>query len=797
MKILVIGGTGTMGSQLVDLLLQSDENVVYVVSRHRALPGKNSIYYCGNAFDPEFMQRVLQTHYDAIVDFMVYSPNAFKSIIPMLLEATDQYVSLSSSAVIANSPNPLDENSPRFLDIVPKDEITSEYHFMKAETEDILKASSKRNWTIVRPHVTFGDKRIPLCTYEMDLWLYRAIRGLKIAIPEDILKNLTTLSYGRETAWQISQLIGKKNALGEIFQVGSSEVHTWGSVVEECKAVLEEKGFQFNAVLVDSRRMMKHIPYMTSNFKCNRYFDRSFSLAKLHSVIGESSSGFGTLHENLSCCIDAAIPDYKAMRIDESKAVLYSGHDKVLKCWTPLSCFTVRGAYYYFMLRIGFSMGAAQFPFRIFGKAKSLVRRLLGLCGVWRRLTRFRANLSYACRIMKCKHHYARVLKRIQAKSADEKIKVLFVVCEIAKFKCGKLFEEMRDSGWFDPVIALSAWNEQSLLSDDQLEEEFLRAENFFDGLGYRHIRTVKTHPRICSDLSEFNPDIVFYSEPWGPCGRQDSESVSRFALTCFVPYYVPNYGNFEVESQQPVHKFLYRYFTLPFWADYFKDKSKWWDHASKFVPSGHPALDFFSRQKDYVPTKNYIVFAPHHSIKHPRSTMPWFLSTFDWTGRPILEYAKKHPEQHWVFKPHPILRKEVVVAGMMTKEEVDAYYAEWEKIGTVCYDSDYQELFLESSVIITDSGSFMTEAGATGRPVVRLISPANELTPLPPSKKIYDTYYEVRTLDDMYRIFKSVIEDGLDPKREKRHKAIEESGIWNADASQYIVAYLRKLLKR
>ena len=786
-----------MGSQLVDLLLQADGNVVHIVSRHRTTPGKNTVYHRGNAFDQEFMRGVLATHFDAIVDFMVYSPETFQGILPMLLKATDQYVSLSSSAVIANSPNPLDENSPRFLDVVPHDEITSEYHFTKAKTEDILKASPMRNWTIVRPHVTFGDKRIPLCTYEIDLWLYRAIRGLKIAIPEDILENLTTLTYGRETAWQISQLIGKERALGEIFQVGSSEVYTWGDIVEECKTILEEKGFSFRSILVDSKRMIKYIPYMASNFKCNRYFDHSFSLAKLHSVIGESSPGFGTLHANLSRCIDAAIPIYKTMRITESKALLYAGHDKVLKCWTPLSCFTVWGAYSYLILRIGLPIRVAFLPSRILSKAKTVIKSVLKRCDVWKSLTRFRVNLRHAWRILNCKRRYARALRRIQLKSADEKIRVLFIVCEIAKFKCQKLVEEMEKSGIFEPYIALSAWNEQALLSDNQLEGDFKKAEALFKNLGDRCVRTVTTNPRICSDLSEFRPDIVFYSEPWAPCGRQDSESVSRFALTCFVPYYVPNYGDFVVESQQPLHKFLYRYFTLPFWARYFKRKSRWWDHASEFIPSGHPALDFFSRQKDRVPKKNYVVFAPHHSIPHPKSTMPWFLSTFDWTGRPILEYAKKHPEQHWVFKPHPVLRKEVVTAGMMTKEEVDAYYAEWEKVGTVCYDSDYQELFLESRVIITDSGSFMTEAGATGRPVVRLISPANKLTPLPPSKKIYDTYYEVRTLDDMYRIFKTVIEDGLDPKREERHKAIVASGIWNTDASKYIVEYLRKLLKR
>ena len=796
-KILVVGGTGTMGTELVDLLAEDRETEVHVVSRSRSVSGTGVSYHKGDAMDANFMSTVLSVHYDAIVDFMVYSPDRFKILLPPLLAATEQYVSLSSSAVIANSKNPLDENSPRFLDIVPPSEVTGAYHFKKAQTEDILKAASSRNWTIVRPHVTFGKLRIPLCTYEMDIWLYRAVHGLPIAIPKDILSRLTTLTYCRETAWQIKQLIGNRKALGEIFQVGSDVVHTWGSVLDTCMSVLKEKGFTMKTVLVDSTAIMRRIPYMESNFKCNRYFDHSFSFKKLRSVIGPSEPDFGSLRENISKCLDVSIPIYKDMKLGMDKSWLYASHDKIIGCWTPLSCFSKRGAVYYMLLRLGLPISVAKLPFLLSRKSKAVLRRMFRIGGIWTRLSNLWENIRFAKRVFACKRRYAKVVRRIRRKPADEKIRVLFIVNEIAKFKCGKLFEEMRDSGIFDPIIALSAWNQQSFLTDDQLEEEFEQAERFFNKLGYNHVRTVRTHPRICSDLSEFKPDVVFYSEPWAPCGRQDSESVSRFALTCFVPYYVPNYGDFFVESQQPVHKFLFRYFTLPFWAGYFRRKSRWWDHSSKFVPAGHPALDFFAQKRDRKPEKNYIVFAPHHSIKHPKVSMPWFLSTFDWTGRPILEYAKRHPEQNWVFKPHPVLRKTIVDSETMTQEEADAYYAEWERIGIACYDSDYQDLFLESRAIITDSGSFLTEAGATGRPVIRLISPNNTLTPLPPSKKVYDTYYEVRTLPEMYELFKTVLEDGEDPKRNERLAAVEESGIAKMEASKNIMDHLRNLLGR
>lgn len=796
-RVLVIGGTGTMGNQLVDLLLEDRDVEVHVVSRHRGLPGYRVFYHCGNAFDSAFMSNVLAIRYDAIVDFMVYSPKAFEQYMPMLLRSTDQYISLSSCAVIGDGKNPLDEKTPRYIDVVPVSKVSGDYHFLKAQTEDILESSAFRNWTIIRPHVNFSDKRIPICTYEMDIWLYRALHGLPVAIPQDVLPCLTTLTYSRVTAWQITKLIGNKKSLGEVFIVGAEEIYTWGTVLDECIAILKDKGFVMHVKMVDSASISVRIPYMESRFRYDRCCNRSFSTRKLRSVIGNLSPDFGSLRDNLSKCIDSALPIYKSMKLDEDKAWLYAAHDRIVGCWTPMSCFTFKGAYFYVLYRVGLPASLVRLPVRILRKIKSIVRGALRCCGLWDALSRLKSNVCCARRVFACKHRYAKVLRRIRRKPNGEKIRVLFVVCEVAKYKCQKLFEEMQDSGVFEPILALSAWNQQSLLSDAQLDVVFDDAEKFFDALGDRCVRTVKTHPRTCSDLSEFKPDIVFYSEPWAPCGMQSSEFVSRFALTCFVPYYVPNYGDFVVESQQPLHRFLYKYFTLPFWAGYFRRKSRWWDHASEFVPSGHPALDFFSRQRGRKPVKNYIVFAPHHSIKHPKSTMPWFLSTFDWTGRPILEYAKQHPEQHWVFKPHPILRKEVVVAGMMTQEEVDAYYAEWERIGTACYDSDYQELFMESCAIITDSGSFMTEAGATGRPVIRLISPANTLTPLPPSKKVYDTYYEVRTLPEMYDVFRTVIEEGKDPKREMRLAAVEESGISSTDASKFIVNYLRRLLRR
>ena len=219
--------------------------------------------------------------------------------------------------------------------------------------------------------------------------------------------------------------------------------------------------------------------------------------------------------------------------------------------------------------------------------------------------------------------------------------------------------------------------------------------------------------------------------------------------------------------------------------------------HSCRFVVTGHPALDRFNRESGREPKVGYVIYAPHFSFPHPLQEDFYTIGTFDWNGKQILEYAEAHPEIKWVFKPHPILRKILSEFGVMSKAEVDDYYARWEKIGLACYDSDYQELFLESRVMITDSGSFLPEYGSTGRPVIRLICAKNKHIPPKAARDVYDTYYNVRDLDEMYSAFKMIIEDRRDPNREKRLAAVRAAGLTGCDASTNIINYLLGLFNR
>ena len=72
----------------------------------------------GDAHDSGFLEEVLKSrHWDALVDFLVYTSDEFRGRVDKLLESTNQYLFLSSSRVYANQYEKLVEESPRLLDV--------------------------------------------------------------------------------------------------------------------------------------------------------------------------------------------------------------------------------------------------------------------------------------------------------------------------------------------------------------------------------------------------------------------------------------------------------------------------------------------------------------------------------------------------------------------------------------------------------------------------------------------------------------------------------------------------------
>lgn len=241
MNILILGGTGSIGCALVNLLKNTSWNVVVTSRKAKDCVG-NVTYIEGNAHEKHFLTACLQKEeWDTIVDFMAYTTEEFSEKYELFLKNTSQYFFLSSSRVYAESNNPITENSARLLDVCNDEEYlkTDEYALAKARQENLLFASQSMNWTIIRPYKTYNDYRIQLGMFEKEEWLYRVLMGKTLAFPQAVVQKRTTLTFADDVAVAIKELVGNPGALGEAFHITTTESITWKEICSQYEDVLQ------------------------------------------------------------------------------------------------------------------------------------------------------------------------------------------------------------------------------------------------------------------------------------------------------------------------------------------------------------------------------------------------------------------------------------------------------------------------------------------------------------------------------------------------------------------------------
>lgn len=307
MKILALGATGAIGSLLVRSLAANGHEVS-VTSRSEVLPQSNPRYLLGNARDDAFLGPVLNEQWDAIIDFMVYDTAEFAGRVKKLLQATDQYVFLSTGRVFASSETALQESSPRLLDICGDAEYltTDEYALTKARQEDLLRASGQTNWTIVRPYITFGAARLQLGPLEKEAWLYRALKGRSIVFCEALMDRETTLTDGVDVAEMLAALVGQKQALGKDFNLTNGVSVSWSSVLDTYLNALAAKRHKQTPVLLQSVEAF----CKTTNpaqVRYDRMYNRRFATTKIASFF--DISRIRQPLDALAQRVDAALSD--------------------------------------------------------------------------------------------------------------------------------------------------------------------------------------------------------------------------------------------------------------------------------------------------------------------------------------------------------------------------------------------------------------------------------------------------------------------------------------------------------
>lgn len=299
-----------MGVYLVDILSDKDCEVFVTTRQDDKEDYKNVKFIKGNARDKDFISKVCQEKYDIIIDFMNYNLEEFEENYEILLKATNQYIFLSSCRVFNNS-KIINEETSKLLDSIDDQEFlkTNRYALRKAREENILRNSGYNNWTIVRPYITYSDRRLQLGIYEKEEWLYRLLNNKPLIIRKEILDNYTSLASGFDVATGIYNLSVNEKAIGQDINITSTESIKWKDIFDMYLRVLKERLDIEPTIYL--RKDLEDIEMLFEggyNTKYDRLWDRRFDNRKAINYCGDIK--FEKILVGLEKCLNKFIDDW-------------------------------------------------------------------------------------------------------------------------------------------------------------------------------------------------------------------------------------------------------------------------------------------------------------------------------------------------------------------------------------------------------------------------------------------------------------------------------------------------------
>lgn len=388
---------------------------------------------------------------------------------------------------------------------------------------------------------------------------------------------------------------------------------------------------------------------------------------------------------------------------------------------------------------------------------------------------------------LETKNNYLKKLKQLRK---QEKIRVLFVCEENSKWGYQSVYEEMKNNPKFEllPVVLFP------IKTSTRVEFTQKANKSFFDELGIMSVDGYDYSNNQNKSLKEFEPDIVFYQQPWYLEGINHPVKVSEYALTMMIPYGYTTLSPKEWGSDlvKKVYSNLFMFFSESKYHNNFYKKVAGMRFKDNLLATGTPKLDkylnplqdFQWKGKDVLAK---IVYAPHHSLGSEGLRM----STFKENAYKFLNFVKNNSQYSFVFKPHPALKNMCVKTGFMLENEYDDYINQWENLPNafVYNTGNYIDLFKTSDFLITDCSSFLAEYFPTNKPILFLNR--NDRAEFDDFGKILKSaFYEIEEFSEVELCLNNILK-GNDILLNKRKEIINRFFNNKISASEKIVKYL------
>lgn len=228
-KVLFIGGTGIISSACSQLAVERGVDLWLlnrgVTTRRPAPDGAKAL--TGDINDPSVVDVLADHKWDAVVDWIAFSPTQIERDIDLFRGRTGQFVFISSASAYQTPPVSLPVTESTLLDNpiwrYSQEKIACEERLVRAFRDE------KFPMTIVRPSHTYDRTMVPLRGGYTSLQRMR--EGRKVIVHGDGT-SLWTLTHNTDFAKGVVPLLGDVRTIGETYHITSDEWLSWNQINE-------------------------------------------------------------------------------------------------------------------------------------------------------------------------------------------------------------------------------------------------------------------------------------------------------------------------------------------------------------------------------------------------------------------------------------------------------------------------------------------------------------------------------------------------------------------------------------
>jgi nucleoside-diphosphate-sugar epimerase len=281
MKVLFIGGTGFISTAVSRQVIAKGFELYLLNRGQRGQNPPGSHALIADMQKPDEVRAALgNLHFDAVVDWIAYTPDHIERDLALFRERTKQYIFISSASAYQKPPthHVITESTPLYNPFwdYSRNKIACEERLVRAYREEGFPI------TIVRPSLTY-DPQFPIAIGGWGCYTLadRLKKGRPIIVHGDG-SSLWVVTHAEDFARGFVGLLANRQAIGHAFHITTDEVLTWDQIYQ---AIADALGVEAKMVHISSEFIARVAPQMRGGLLGDKAWSVVFDNTKIKTFV--------------------------------------------------------------------------------------------------------------------------------------------------------------------------------------------------------------------------------------------------------------------------------------------------------------------------------------------------------------------------------------------------------------------------------------------------------------------------------------------------------------------------------